>query len=451
MRNTGERRNPCSVHYASTDEWWRKEQKYDYLERLDFLSAPWQIVDADGDMWTPRVSGLDFETLCPLADKEAKGTGAPATAVFQMFCRGAETTRDDWVYNFDETSLTNNVKRCTAFYNLERVRWPEYIRTHRKTKVDDFVTNDDTKIKWSSALKTHLTSNVEATFDPERIRAATYRPFTKKRYYFDLIFTHRPSKWPIIFPNRQTDEKNTVICVPGPGNRMPFGAFASNLIPALDLAFEKAQCFPFYTYSEDGSNRRENVTDWALNAFRSHYRDKSITKWDIFHYTYAILHQSDYRSRYAANLKRELPRIPYASDFRAFEKAGKRLAELHLDYEKQKEYSLTRDEKPNEKLNLRVEKMRLNKDKTTLIYNDFLKLDGIPIDTYEYRLGNRSALEWVIEQYQVSTDKRSSITDDPNRDEDPEYILRLIGQVITVSLETTKLVKALPGLGLPKD
>jgi predicted helicase len=204
-------------------------------------------------------------------------------------------------------------------------------------------------------------------------------------------------------------------------------------------------------YDEDGSNRRENITDWALEQFRSHYKDKSIAKWDIFYYTYAVLHHPEYRKRYAANLKRELPRIPYAPDFVGFAKAGKRLAELHVDYEKQKEYPLERREKPGEKLNLRVEKMRLSKDKQTLVYNDFLTLTGIPKETYDYRLGNRSALEWVIDQYQVSTDKRSGITNDPNRDDDKEYILRLIGQVITVSLETVKIINALPDLGLPKD
>jgi predicted helicase len=264
------------------------------------------------------------------------------------------------------------------------------------------------------------------------------------------------------------------------------------------------QCFPFYTYSEDGTHRRENITDWALAQFRSHYADPSITKWDIFHYVYAILHHPDYRQRYAANLRRELPRIPFvcrnatlivchsepakageesavpgsgnaadkqqippsgrndntgtnsvsafagdtkeADIFRAFVKAGQRLAEIHVNYEKQPEYPLSKIEKKGEKLDYRVAKMKLSKDRTQLIYNQFLTLADIPPETYEYRLGNRSALEWIIDQYQVSTDKRSGITNDPNREDDPQYILRLIGQVITVSLETVKIVKALPEL-----
>lgn len=221
--------------------------------------------------------------------------------------------------------------------------------------------------------------------------------------------------------------------------------------------------FPFYTYAEDGANRRENVTDWALEQFRSHYHDPSITKWDIFHYIYAVLHHPEYRERYAANLRRELPRIPFAaassassvvkdSDlFKALAKAGQRLAEIHVHYEQQPEYPLTKREKAGEKLDYRVTKMRLSKDKTSLIYNQFLTLSDIPKETYDYRLGNRSAFEWVIDQYQVSTDKRSGITNDPHRPDDPQYILRLIGQVVTVSLETVKIVAALPPLGLPRQ
>jgi hypothetical protein len=134
-----------------------------------------------------------------------------------------------------------------------------------------------------------------------------------------------------------------------------------------------------------------------------------------------------------------------AEVFRAFVAAGRRLADLHLNHERQPESPLIKTEKPGEKLDWRVTKMRLSKDKTTLIYNDLITLSGIPPETYEYRLGSRSALEWGIDQYQVSTDKRFGITNDPNRADDPQYILRLIG-VITVSLESVKIVQALPQL-----
>ncbi len=192
------------------------------------------------------------------------------------------------------------------------------------------------------------------------------------------------------------------------------------------------QCFPFCTYAEDDTDRRENITDWALEQFRCPLRRPfHITKWDIFHYILAVLHHPEYRNRYAANLRRELPRIPFApvsslnkdcEGFSSLARAGKRLAELHVHYEQQPEFALTKTEKAGEKLDYRVTKMKLSRDKTSLIYNQFLTLAGIPNETYEYCLGNRSALEWLIDQYQVSTDKRSGIVNDPNRSDDPQYI-----------------------------
>jgi predicted helicase len=161
-----------------------------------------------------------------------------------------------------------------------------------------------------------------------------------------------------------------------------------------------------------------------------------------------VLHHPEYRERYAVNLRRELPRIPYAADFWDFAKAGALLAELHVSYEQQPEYSLERIENANEFPNYRVDKMRLGKDKSSLRYNAFLTLNGIPPETFDYRLGNRSALEWVIDQYQISTDKRSGIPNDPNRPSDPEYIVHLIGQVVTVSLETLKIVNSLAAFGI---
>ena len=253
--------------------------------------------------------------------------------------------------------------------------------------------------------------------------------------------------FPSIFPIPDAEKENRVICVAGIGDRKGFGCLATSSIPSLDLAFEKNQCFPFYTYDEDGTNRRENITDWTLTQFRTRYRDDTITKWDIFHYTYGILHHPDYRERYQENLKRDLPHIPFTEGFWGFSKAGARLADLHVNYESQPEYDkLDPIETPGMQVDLSVERMKFSKDKTRLKYNDFLTLESIPTEVFDYRLGNRSALEWVVDQYRVKVDKRSGIKNDPNRAEDPEYILRLIGQVITVSLETVDIVNRLPAL-----
>lgn len=287
-----------------------------------------------------------------------------------------------------------------------------------------------------------------AEFSGSKIKSATYRPFIRKFLYFDRILNEEVYGMPMLFPVNSRDSSNAVICSPGIGNRQAFGVFAVDSIPALDFAFEKMQCFSFYTYDEDGSNRRENITDWALAEFRNHYSDRSITKWQIFHYTYALLHHPEYRSHYAANLKRELPRIPFAPEFRRYAEIGQRLMDIHINYEQQPEYPLEHIENPGEKLDWRVEKISMSKDKTELRYNQFLTLRGIPPETYEYRLGNRSALEWIVDQYRVSTDPRSGIVNDPNREADPEYIVRLIGQVVTVSLETVRLVRELNQLRL---
>ena len=230
------------------------------------------------------------------------------------------------------------------------------------------------------------------------------------------------------------------------GADWPMFALMVDRIPNL-LPQSGSQCFPFYTYDEDGSNRRENITDWALAQFRTHYQDDLISKWDIFHYVYGLLHHPGYRERYQANLKRELPRLPFAPDFRAFAAGGARLSEIHIGYEEMSPYALNEIEMPGQTLNYRVEKMHLSKDRTQIRYNGFLSLSGLPAEAFDYRLGNRSALEWVVDQYRVKTDKRSGIVNDPNRVDAPRYIVNLLGRVIAVSLETVQIVAGLPAYG----
>ena len=184
-----------------------------------------------------------------------------------------------------------------------------------------------------------------------------------------------------------------------------------------------------------------------MAEFHKHYSDNTVSKWDIFHYTYGILHHPDYREKYQANLKRDLPHIPFAPDFWGFANAGAQLADIHVNYESQPKYDgLKYIETPDMPIDWRVEKMKLSKDKTQLVYNDFLTIDGIPAEAFDYRLGTRSALEWIIDQYRVKVDKRSGIVNDPNRADQPRYIMDLIGRVIGVSLQTVKIVEALPDL-----
>lgn len=415
----------------------------------DRSNINWQEIQPDKKYnWLNEGMQDDFETFLSMGSKETKISNIINTeTLFKNYGRGVATSRDTWAYNFNQASLEQNIKRTIETYNEQVFKWTH--RLDKQTKIDDFVNYDDSKISWSRDLKLDLQRGRTGEFTSERIRKSIYRPFTKSYLYFDRILNEEVYVFPSIFPTPATEE-NRVMCASGVGAERPFAVLVSKIIPDLNFFGPGTvpQCFPFYTYDEDGTNRTENITDWSLQQYRNHYEDDSITKWDIFHYTYAVLHHPVYRERYAANLKRELPRIPYTPDFHIFAKAGKRLSEIHVNYEQQPEYPLKFIENPDLPLNWQVEKMRFNKDKTAIIYNDFLTLNGIPKEAFQYSLGNRSALEWVIDQYQVTTDKRSGIVNDPNRLDDEEYIVRLIRQVITVSLETVQIVNNLPSLGI---
>jgi predicted helicase len=440
------------IYYARVDEFWTREEKLRHLESINsFDDIRWEPIQPDTKYnWLLEGLRPDYDGFMPLGTKEAKATdGVAAYAMFKIYSRGVATARDAWAYNFNSQDLAENIRQTIDCYNNYIFLWQN--RQEKSTKnVDSLITPDDSKISWSDGLKFGIMRSESISFDSTKIRDSLYRPFTSAFLYFDQLLNERRYQFSKIFPTESVEKENQVICVVNEA-QISFSAQITALIPCLHYGGRQTQCFPFYTYSEDGTNLKENITDWALEQFQTQYKDPKITKWDIFHYTYALLHHPHYRDRYAANLKRKLPRIPFAPEFHPFAKAGKRLTEIHINYEQQPEYRLKHIENKDLPIDWRVEKMRLSKDKTQIKYNDFLTLTGIPSEALEYRLGNRSALDWIIDQYQISTDKRSGITNDPNRLDDEEYIVRLIKQVITVSLETVKIVKSLPDLGLPQD
>ena len=450
VKKCGKALSQTELLYARVDEFWRKEEKYRYLDKKEkYGNVNWKRITPDKrHTWLTEGLHTEFETFIPLGTKEAKAErGEAADVLFHAFSNGVKTNRDAWVYNFKRPALADNMRGMIDSYNKQVFSWSR--QRNRGVNIDDFVVSDDKKIGWSSGLKQALTRGKIAEFSQENVRRSLFRPFAKSSLYFDRMMNERVYVFPSIFPTPETEKENRVIWLKV-GTDWPMFALMVNVIPNL-LPQGGSQCFPFYTYDEDGSNRRENITDWALDRFRTHYRDDTITKWDIFHYVYGLLHHPRYRERYQANLRRELPRIPFSPDFRAFAEAGARLATIHVGYEEQPEYRFKQVETPGAPLDWRVEKMRLSNDKAQLRYNDFLTLDGIPEAAFGYRLGNRSALEWVIDQYRVKTDKRSGIVNDPNRGDESEYIVRLIGKVISVSLETVGIVEGLPELGVGED
>ena len=438
---------PMRIFYYRTDDLWDKKQKFDFLnERGHIGDIDWQTIRPDMRYtWLTKELHAEFETFIPMGTKGAKAViGAAVGVIFQTYSNGVITNRDAWAYNFNRNALAENMGRMIETYNAEVDRWKR--RENREANLDDFVNYDDEKIKWSRDLKVKLKRERTTKYGDHKKRTSLYRPFTKSNLYFDRVMNDVVGVFPSIFPTLETEMENRAIWLKV-GKEWPMFALMVDKFPDR-LPQGGSQCFPFYTYDEDGKNRRENITDWALEQFGAHYGDDTIGKWDIFHYVYGLLHHPTYRERYQANLKRDLPHLPCAPDFWAFAKAGQRLGEIHRGYEDVEAYPLRFVETPDTPLDWRVEKMRLSKDRTQLKYNDFLTLDGIPAKAFDYRLGNRSALEWVIDQYCVKTDKRSGIVNDPNRPDDEEYIVRLIGKVITVSLETVEIVEGLKDVGI---
>ena len=436
----------AEIFYAHVDEFWRKEEKYNYLNsKGHYQNIDWQQITPDSRYtWFTEGLHAEFDTFLPMGSKEAKNTKGGET-IFNLYSLGVATNRDILAYSFNLELLQEQVLTFTEIYNttVDRKR-----RHNPKAPVESFIDTTDPRIKWTRQVKASLKKLQPSTYEESHFRTGLYRPFCQKYLYFDNFWNEERYQQYRIFPTPETETENRVICVPSMGGRANFWCYLTNVIPNLTItSIDGNQCFPFYTYDEDGTNRQENITDWVLTEFRTHYGDETITKWDIFYYNYALLHHPAYREKYQMNLKRDLPHIPFAEDFWGFANAGAALADLHLNYESAPKYDeLKYIETPGMPIDWRVEKMRLSKDKTQLKYNDFLMLDGIPVEVFDYRLGTRSTLEWVVDQYRVKVDKRSGIVNDPNRADQPQYIVDLIGRVITVSLRTVKIVEGLPTL-----
>ena len=454
--------SPC-ILYNDETELLSKEKTFHFLNIHENIgNVAWKKQQPDAKhTWLTEGLHADFDDFIPMGTKKKKGQ-VVNKVIFRKYSLGVSSNRDAWVYNFNQDSLRDNVQRTIKTYTAELDRWNRQVTEWKRgnvsePKVDDFVLYDDKKIKWSSTLKKHLERGRTVKFNEGEIRNSLYRPFTKKNFFLDKdkILMDRPGQFFTIFPTLESETENRVICVNITPEK-PFTCLITDRIPNLAVTGgygSPTQCFPFFTYSKDGKFRRENITDWVLKAFQNYYSDDRISKWDIFYYNYGILHHPEYRDKDRENLKRSLPRMPFAEDFWAFSEAGKQLADLHINYESVPKYAgLTLKETPNMPLDWRVEKMKLSKAKTRIQYNDFLTIEDIPAEAHAYRLGTRSALEWVVDQYRVTEDYKpntgrgSRIVNDPNREAEPRYIVDLIARVVTVSLETMKIIKNLPAL-----
>jgi predicted helicase len=436
--------------------------------------------DAHGDWLSQRDDS--FGEFISLGDKKDKNS----VVVFESYSRGVATARDAWCYNASHAVLAKNMERMIEFYNAEVQRYQAACKGLSKESypdIDSFIDFDSRKISWSVNPKQELAKGKQFTFEPNCLTASLYRLFTKQWLYYNRRFNERVYQMPRIFPDATVD--NLVICVSGIGARSGFSALIADALPNLHT-LDTGQCFPLYLYDtpEDQAKaaksaaqtddmftsaapaphsrqRRDAITDAGLKHFQDAYPGEQINKQDLFYYIYGLLHSPDYREKYADNLSKELPRIPRvksAADFWAFSKAGRALADLHLNYESVDMYPATLDgDAPGlDAAAYRVEKMKYgkkgkDKDLTTVIYNHRITIRDIPPQAYEYVVNGKPALDWVIERQCVKTDKTSGIVNDANdwaveTMNNPRYPLELLLRVITVSLETVDIVGKLPAL-----
>jgi predicted helicase len=392
----------------------------------------WQELTPDSKhTWLVAENAAAWDEMLSIGSKAAKASVAEPETVFRTYSAGVKTNRDSAVYNFNANSLANFMRKFINSYNSEINR---YKQAGSAVAVDNFV--DENLIKWDGSLKVSLTKHEYGVYSDSHIRNALYRPYTKKHLYFDKLVINSVYLFNYLFPNPATEQENRVIAVNSLGAEKPFYSHISAHI--VDLNFvgggAPSQCFPLYTYAADGT-RRDNITDWALAEFRRRSGLADLSKADIFHYVYAALHHPQWRSDFAQNLKKELPRIPWPDasiPVARWVAIGRQLAELHLHYEQGPRANLEWIESA-QPVHFRVSKMKRAGDR--IIVNETLTLAGIPAVAWSYKLGNRSALEWLIDQYQVSGDS------DPNAySADPMYIVALIERVTHVSVATMELV-----------
>ena len=468
---SGTQAEPARIFYHDIGDYLTREEKLHKVETFaDYVAMPWeQLHPNEHNDWINQRCG-DFDDFAPLNDGDA--------AIFCMRSGGLKTNRDAWCYNFSNELLQQKIKGMIDFYNQQVSLYGEECRKSGKN-AENIIESNLHKIKWTDTIKDRLHKNKKSEYTIKNICKAVYRPFQKESVYFDSFWNERVYRQPSLFPT--ANHKNLVIQVTGIGINKDFSCLVANSLPDVQT-FANGQCFPLYHYeknepqsSEQGSlfkwgeskfgeakwsgdiptyTRKDAITDAGLAHFQTHYEDDTIGKEDLFYYVYGILHSPKYRKKYAADLKKMLPRVPLAPNFWAFSKAGRELAHWHLDYEQVEPWPVEEERKPQGELDdftyYHVDKMRFPKkgEKGTIIYNGNITFRGIPLEAYDYVVNGKSALDWIMERYAITTDKDSGIRNDPNdwcrEHNDPTYIYNLVKRIIRVSLETNRIVAGLP-------
>ena len=473
--STGSARTEVArIYYNRRPELETAEEKLSFLANHPMRHLAFEQVQPDKNHNWVNLTDNDFDTLLPLASKDTKAakTAGKERAIFKLYSLGAVTNRDEWVYDYDQIVLRRKVSFLIEAYNADLKRLDSQLQNEA---LDDML---NYSIKWTRAVKAQLRRRQKLQFDSAKIRRGLYRPFVSSNIYFDKSVNEFQYQTPFIWPNPNSN--NPAICFTT-GGRLPFSAFITDIVPCLTvLSLDANQCLGLYRYDEAG-NRADNITDWALKQFQQHYESSvvpaqagiqpikkapkgqkaksldsrlhgndGINKQAIFHYCYAVLHDPLYREKYALNLKREFPRIPFYADFWQWAAWGEALMALHIGYESVAPFALKRSDIPDEKARaagLQAKAiLRADKEAGSITLDSETTLRGIPPAAWKYKLGNRCALEWILDQYKEKKPKDPTIREkfDTYRFADyKEKVIDLLMRVTTVSVETERITEAM--------
>lgn len=454
--------NEAKIYYRDIGEYLNREEKLEIIQKYcSFLNPDinLSVLSPNEESDWLSIRNSVFNTFIPLVDTKKFNHKSPT--YFFVQGPGVLSSRDSWVYNFSFHEVQKNISQMLTNYNLQLESFNLNIKKDSDSDIDSFLDFNPTKISWTRSLKNNFRKGNKIPFNIENLRIAYYRPFCKQRIYYDKYMVESPGQNQIFFPKESLN--NLIISIPGIGGTKDFSVLISDCITDYQVQFNN-QCFPLYYYEindtsskslfDDSSSdflKKDAISDFIHKRAKIQY-GKNVTKEDIFYYVYGILHSTEYKATFVNDLKKMLPRLPLlesVKDFWAFSKAGRELAELHLNYEKVSPY-LGVIVNGDDRQSYRVDKMRFPSkgQKDTIIYNSKITISNIPEEAYEYVVNGKSAIEWIMERYQVTIDKKSGIKNDPNdwatEVGNPRYILDLLLSIINVSVKTMEIVKNLP-------
>ncbi len=466
-KQTDEGYKKARIYYARRPEMETAEDKLAWLSSTKASELAYEHIAPDAKQNWLNITDNDWDTLLPVADKAtkaAKGKGYDS-AIFKLFSLGVVTARDEWVHDFSAKQLGVKVQHLISTYNNDVTKFLK-----SGFGKDDFY-NLDYAIKWTRAVKKDLGKGKKYKFKASQITTANYRPFVKTAFYRDDNLNEMPNLTKQIFGVGNLS--NQAITFMGDSTGKPYLSFAIDCIPDLNFvspASGGTQCLPRYRYNIEGE-RIDNITDWSLEQFQKAYKAGAvlpsplegegaprgadegytpITKDAIFHYVYGMLHDPIYRTKYAQNLKRDFPRIPFYPDFWQWAAWGEQLMALHIGYETQEHWPLTRLDVPDERARANgvapTPKLKSDPLAGVITLDSETQLTGIPQQAWDYRLGNRSALDWILDQHKEKTPKDPTIREKFNTYKFADYkekVVDLIARVTRVSVETIAITTAM--------